>query len=53
MAKPIKETPILYGDEAREFEERAKNIVPISEKERKKIKNDYDFMRKKCTNCNF
>ncbi len=25
MARPIKETPILFGDEARRFEERMKN----------------------------
>ena len=53
MAKPIKEIPILYGEEAREFEKRMKNVVPLSEEVRKKILKDYEFMRKKCTNCEF
>ena len=30
MARPIKETPILYGAEARQFEMRMMNPEPVS-----------------------
>ena len=31
MARPIKETPILYGEEARKFEMRMLNPTPVSQ----------------------
>ena len=31
MARPIKETPILYGEEARKFEMRMQNPTPVSQ----------------------
>ena len=53
MARPIKETPILYGEEARQFEMRMMNPKPVSKKRRESIKRDYEFLRKKCVNCSF
>lgn len=34
MAKPIKETPVLYDEDAYRFEMAAQNVVPLSEKKR-------------------
>lgn len=34
MARHIKETPILYGDAARRFEEEMKRVENMSKKER-------------------
>lgn len=34
MARPIKETPILFGEEARRFEERMKNVKRETPEER-------------------
>lgn len=35
MARPIRETPILYGKDARRFEEEMKRVDNISPEERK------------------
>ena len=42
MARPIKETPILYGKEARQFEENMKHVRPLSGERLAQIKRDYD-----------
>lgn len=41
MARPIKETPILYGEDARRFEERMKNPPRVTPEEREKILADF------------
>ncbi|MBO4906566.1 MAG: hypothetical protein J5486_05975 [Bacteroidaceae bacterium] len=53
MARPIKETPILFGEEARQFEMRMMNPKLLSEEKRERILRDYEFMRSKCVNCSF
>ncbi len=53
MAKPVKETPILFGEEARKFEMKMLHPKPLPPKKVKNIKRDYDFLRKKCVNCSF
>lgn len=53
MARPIKETPILYGEEARKFELRMQNVTRLPEERRAKILADYEFMRNRGTNCTF
>ena len=53
MAKPVKETPILFGEEARQFEVRMLRPKPLSAERRKRILRDYEFLRKKCVNCSF
>ncbi len=45
MARPIKETPILYGEEARKFELRAKHVRPYSDVEIEEIKRSYEFIQ--------
>lgn len=42
MAKPIKETPILIGEDAARFREAAENIVPVSDKEKEAAKAIYE-----------
>ena len=42
MARPIKETPILYGEDARRFEARMKEQRHISSEERERIKANYE-----------
>ncbi|MBQ3945150.1 MAG: hypothetical protein IJR06_00425 [Paludibacteraceae bacterium] len=53
MARPIKETPILFGDEARRFEVQMLNPHQLSEAQQERIQNDYEFMRTRCVNCDF
>ncbi len=53
MAKPVKETPILFGEEARRFEMRMLRPKPLSPARVKAIQRDYEFLRKKCVNCSF
>jgi hypothetical protein len=43
MARPIKETPILYGEDARRFEARMKEKRRISPEERARIDADYEL----------
>ncbi len=49
MAKPIKETPILYDEDAYRFEMAVHNAVPLTEEERKKIRQNYEEVKKHCT----
>ncbi len=44
MARPIKETPILYGEDARRFEARMKEKRRISPEERARMKADYEWV---------
>jgi hypothetical protein len=53
MARPIKETPILYGEEARKFETRMMNPEPVSREWLESMERDYEFMRSRCVNCSF
>lgn len=53
MARPIKETPILFGEEARQFEVRMLNPQPLPVERQERIQQDYEFMRSKCVNCSF
>lgn len=41
MARPIKETPILFGEDARRFEARMKERRRISAEERARMEADY------------
>lgn len=42
MARPIKETPILFGDDARRFEERMQDPPKVSSEKRAQIRKSYD-----------
>ena len=49
MAKPIKETPVLYDEDAYRFEMAAHNVVPLPEEEREKIRLNFEEVKKHCT----
>ena len=53
MAKPVKETPILYGEEARQFEVKMLRPKRLPAAQKAKIRRDYEFLRRKCVNCSF
>ncbi len=53
MARPIKETPILYGEEAKKFEMRMQKPKPVTKERSARIRQDYEFMRNRCVNCSF
>lgn len=42
MARPIKETPILFGSDARRFEERMQNPPKVSAQKRNEIRKSYE-----------
>ena len=44
MARPIKETPILFGEDARRFEKRMQERRHISEEERARINEIYEAL---------
>ena len=46
MARPIKETPILFGSDARRFEERMKNPPKVSPEKRAQIRKSYETVMK-------
>ena len=41
MVKPIKDTPLLTGDDATRFEQAAQEVVPASQKEINEAKQAY------------
>lgn len=53
MARPIKETPILYGEEARKFETRMMNPPRLPAEQIERMQRDYEFLRSRCVNCTF
>ena len=49
MAKPIKETPILYDEDAYRFEKAIHNVVPLPKKERERIIRNFEEAKRRCT----
>jgi hypothetical protein len=45
MARPIKDTPILYGEDARRLTEAMENVVLLSKEEREKQKKAYEWFK--------
>jgi hypothetical protein len=41
MARPIKDTPVLKGRDAREFRKKIENPIPISKEEREEMERIY------------
>lgn len=48
MAKPIKETPVLYDEEALRFEMEAQNVVPLADERKEEIFRDFEEISKCC-----
>lgn len=53
MARPIKETPILYGEDARRFEARMQERRRISPEERARINAAYEAVKRSVTSCKY
>ena len=53
MARPIRETPSLFGDEARRFEMQMLNPQQLSSERIARMQSDYEFLRSRCVNCAF
>ncbi|MCQ2238684.1 MAG: hypothetical protein MJZ73_05570 [Bacteroidaceae bacterium] len=43
MARPIKETPILFGEDARRFQQRMKENHKVSDEERNRLRENYEI----------
>lgn len=50
MARPIKETPILFGSDARRFEERMQNPPKVTAEKRVQIRRSYETVKKMMVN---
>jgi hypothetical protein len=49
MARPIKETPVISGEDARRFRETMKNAKPVSQERREEIRAAYEFLKARST----
>ena len=49
MAKPIKETPVLYDEDAFRFEMEAHNVTPLSDERQEELWKNYEKLKKCCT----
>lgn len=45
MAKPIKETPFLFGKDAKDFVRENRDVVKASEKEKQEITASYEALK--------
>lgn len=48
MAKPIKETPVLYGEDACRFEMAAHNVVPLPREQVEAMMKTYEEVKMLC-----
>lgn len=48
MAKPIKDTPVLYDEDAYRFEMAAHNVIPLSEEKQEEILRNYEEVLSWC-----
>ena len=46
MARPIKETPVLYGEDARRFERQLKEHKRISPERKAEMERNYEIFKK-------
>jgi hypothetical protein len=45
MARPIKDTPIIWGKDAKRLTEAMENPVPLSKEEREEMKKAYEWFK--------
>ena len=45
MARPIAETPILYGEDAERFLYNMQHVRPVSKEKRERMQNAYEWMK--------
>lgn len=46
MAKPIKETPFLFGKDAKDFVRENRDVVKVSKEEKEKIRASYEAFKR-------
>ncbi|WP_293710321.1 hypothetical protein [uncultured Parabacteroides sp.] len=49
MAKPIKETPVLFGKDAERFIQSIEEVKPASAEEKKRVKDAYEKLKRIAT----
>ena len=49
MARPIGETPVLYGEDAVRFLNEMENVKPASNEEKDRVRKAYDMLKKIAT----
>lgn len=49
MARPIRETPVLFGKDARRFEKAIREVKPYSKEKREAMRKEYEEFRSKIT----
>ena len=49
MARPIADTPILRGKDAKRFREAIENVQPLSKEERERMKKAYELAKQRAT----
>lgn len=49
MAKPIGETPVLYGEDAVRFLNEMENVKPASNEEKERVRKAYEMMKEIAT----
>ncbi|GHT04710.1 hypothetical protein FACS189440_19600 [Bacteroidia bacterium] len=49
MARPIKETPIISGEDARRFREAMENLKPLSKAKREEQRRAYEWFKSRAT----
>jgi hypothetical protein len=50
MAREIKPTPVITGEDAKRFQEAMDNIKPLSKKELEEMEKAYELLKKRATN---
>jgi hypothetical protein len=49
MARPIKDTPVIWGEDAKRFTEAMENVQPLSKEEREKRRKAYELFKSRAT----
>jgi len=49
MARPIADTPILKGKDAKRFREAIENVQPLSQERRERMKKAYELAKQRAT----
>ena len=49
MARPIEETPVLYGEDAVRFLNEMENIKPAIDEEKERVRKAYEMLKKIAT----
>jgi hypothetical protein len=47
MTRPIKDTPVLKGKDAKRFSKAMENLKPVSKERLSEIKKSYEFLKKR------